>query len=823
MKILKLVLSGYRRLMLNNIHHLELTPNSTYQLILGTNGCGKSSVLYELSPLPAIANNYIKGGFKTIELKHKDSNYVLHSNFKNGNRHSFLCNGEELNQGGTLTVQKELVVQHFNITVEIHELLIGEAHFTNLSPTRRREWMTRLCDVDFSYAIGVYQKLKTSLRDTQGALKHVKNRIVNESNKLLLIGDLEDQEAVYLNLHAELDKLFRERDNQIQPIFSLNSKIDRGLADIESLAKLLIEKTPKLPLGADYTSIEDINAALINQQVFLEVKETLRQRIGQEYQELVQLIQQFKDAGISELDSVRQQCDNLIQERDGYRVKIERWQEIVGNPITLLPTFYNVSGDLITLLQNFILNEERQYTPQTLSQEQEQLRSNNQQHNLLQNKIAHIESQLERFEALVAQNCPACGHQWIPGRTEADIKLLEQQKVGLLQQLHELEVTLQKNRDFIEQAHLSVQQFYTLKQLSREYPTLKQLWETILLSKELNTNPVALISLVYSYGRDLEVHSNIYKLEERIARLEKLFESTENESQLGSLNQRLESLALQIEELTVILTHGREKYTQLTRYHKHVKVYLEKITTLKDLLDHLIEDKDQLIKAQRALELETVIKAHQNKLAVLQSQRTEKHTLEGIIANLKQDELRLALDQAALEVLTENLSPSDGLIAEQLTGFIDSFVAHINQIIQSIWTYELRVLPCGLESGELDYRFPLLVKHEGRDNITPDIVKGSEAQVEVVNLAFRLVTMVYLGLHEYPLYLDEVGRSFDEQHRINVMNFLKRLVDTGNYPQMFLVSHYAAQYNIFPNPEVLVLDGTNILIPSTHNTHAVME
>jgi len=823
MKITKLILAGYKRLMLNNIHHLELNPTSIYQLILGTNGCGKSSVLYELSPLPATASNYIKGGYKTIELKHKNLLYVLNSNFKTGNRHSFLCNNEELNSGGTLTVQKELVEQHFNITQEIHELLIGESHFTDLSPIRRREWMTRLCDVDFSYALGVHQRLKIALRDTQGALKHTKNRIVSEANKLLTIGDVTEIETNYQTLYQELDKLFRERDQEIQPIISLNNKIDRALNDIEILAQRLIEKTPRLPTGSNFTSLEDIQAELLRQQVFLEVKESLRQHIGQEYQELVQLIQQFKEAGVNELDSINQQCDLLKQERDSYRAKVEYWHEIIGNPVTLLPTFYAVNGDVIKLLQTFVKNDEHQYTPQSLTQEQETLRANNQQHNLLQNKIAHIESQLERYENLIAQNCPACGHQWIPGRTESEIKRLEAQKQEFILQLRAIETVIQKNRDFIEIAQLSVQQFYTLKQLSREYPTLKQLWETILLSKELSTNASSLTHLVYSFGKDLDEHSKIYKLTERITRLEKLLENTENDSQLGGLKLRLESLTLQIEELTEIIAHTREQHTFLTKYHQHVKVYLDKVNTLNSQLNYLLEDKNQLIKAQRALELDTVIREHQHRLATLQAQRTEKQTLEGILADLKQDEIRLTLDQKALEVLTDNLSPSDGLIAEQLTGFIDSFVAHINQIIQSIWTYELRVLPCGLESGELDYKFPLLVKHEGRDNVTPDIVKGSEAQVEVVNLAFRLVTMVYLGLHEYPLYLDEVGRSFDEQHRINVMNFLKRLVDTGDYPQMFLVSHYAAQYNIFPNPEVLVLDGTNILTPNVHNTHVVLE
>lgn len=66
MKITQLVLSGYKRLLLNNTHYLKLDFESIYQLVLGTNGSGKSSVLYELSPLPAQSSHYVKGGINTL-------------------------------------------------------------------------------------------------------------------------------------------------------------------------------------------------------------------------------------------------------------------------------------------------------------------------------------------------------------------------------------------------------------------------------------------------------------------------------------------------------------------------------------------------------------------------------------------------------------------------------------------------------------------------------------------------------------------------------------------------------------------------------------
>jgi len=178
------------------------------------------------------------------------------------------------------------------------------------------------------------------------------------------------------------------------------------------------------------------------------------------------------------------------------------------------------------------------------------------------------------------------------------------------------------------------------------------------------------------------------------------------------------------------------------------------------------------------------------------------------------------LDAEAYRLLKEELSPTDGMIADQLKGFIGSFTGHLNSIIGQIWTYDLLVLPCGLGGGELDYKFPMQVRSS--DSVVEDIGSGSTGQMEVVDFAFKLIVMFYLKLHEYPLYLDELGHSFDEQHRITVMNFVKGLIETGGFSQAFLISHYAASHGTFNSAEVLVLDAANIAVPKIYNTHVTM-
>lgn len=74
-----------------------------------------------------------------------------------------------------------------------------------------------------------------------------------------------------------------------------------------------------------------------------------------------------------------------------------------------------------------------------------------------------------------------------------------------------------------------------------------------------------------------------------------------------------------------------------------------------------------------------------------------------------------------------------------------------------------------------------------------------------------------------PLYLDELGSSMDEQHRINMMQVLSELIETEQCSQLFLVSHFAALHEQFNNSEIMILNTKNILnMPRTFNKHVTI-
>ena len=230
--------------------------------------------------------------------------------------------------------------------------------------------------------------------------------------------------------------------------------------------------------------------------------------------------------------------------------------------------------------------------------------------------------------------------------------------------------------------------------------------------------------------------------------------------------------------------------------------------------------RQRAIDSLRNQHVDTVVAIHQTDLAIMHRQLTEKHALDGIIRDLTTSHDDVQENFQALSLLADTLSPTEGIIAEQLTGFITCLVGQLNSIIAALWTYDMTVQPCGMASGELDYRFPLQI--QSADHVAPDVAKGSKAQQQVVNFAFQLTVMLYMELTDYPLYLDEPGEGFDEQHRTNLIGFVKQLMDANHHSQLFLVSHYAATHGSLINSEVLVLDSSNITVPGEFNKHVVM-
>ena len=111
---------GFKRFIHNNIQELSVDFTSPFQSILGTNGCGKSSMMTELTPFPPHKGLFDKDGMRELEFTHRASSYRIVNDYST-DKHSIYKDGNELFSNLNPTMMAGVVKQLFNIdrTIDI--------------------------------------------------------------------------------------------------------------------------------------------------------------------------------------------------------------------------------------------------------------------------------------------------------------------------------------------------------------------------------------------------------------------------------------------------------------------------------------------------------------------------------------------------------------------------------------------------------------------------------------------------------------------------------------------------------------------------------
>ena len=338
MIITSLELYKYKRFSLNNINKFTISPTQAIQLIIGTNGCGKSSLIRELTPSAPDSNDYWKDGYKLIKVTNRGNDYTLKSTFSPTTRHSFIKNdGPDLNPGGTITVFKELVKQELGITQEIHDLLTGIELFNSMSPSRRREWFTRLSDTSYDYALSVYNRLKERSRDLSGALKLAKKHFATESSKV--ISPVEE-----LKLRNDVELTFKELNLLIERCAPLDNPVsfyeqDKNikLDELHKLSTRLLRMKCVAPYGTHpygvnpqgmnyrdewgerihngFNSIEEVESLIAKFNHDITVKQTILNTAVNEYSKIANNIKILIKTGEEGVASLRVKIDGFKNDR----------------------------------------------------------------------------------------------------------------------------------------------------------------------------------------------------------------------------------------------------------------------------------------------------------------------------------------------------------------------------------------------------------------------------------------------------------------------------------------------------------------------------
>lgn len=831
MLFLSIEIANYKRFPLGMFKKLHINFAGRFQLVLGTNGSGKSSLMREISVLPSDYKDFYTDGYKIVTLSHRSRQYRLVSDFRNGEKkYQFFCDDENLNVGDNITGFKELARQHFNVTAEIMDVMTGIKNFTSMSVAERRRWLIDISQADYSFALRYHAKLCEELRDCQGSIKRNQNRLILEKEAILTPeaeAYLQEQSNKIHNLIMSFVKL---RGSGNHNPHAIAKSLEQTNESLMTMSRNLVEASKKLAAFSEKSNmtkeaLEEERLTLSAQIAEVDTRiELMYERINFITQQISKLEHEHIGSAAdldNKLDLLAMQ---IAEAKRGLVLSIE-----YHDPILAANALKGAIGGIVEAIGQLKPNLNGRYTRSGLEALKTDLRDVRvllTSLDLKQKETLKIIEAQKHLATHAETECPKCEHKWVIGydpallkRAEANLeKQTEEYKAAKLK-LEELEV---REVDYMEYAaslnnyrryvsanivleplfiylddnNLILEDPYKAKDIVQH--ALNDLI-TLVKIKDLETefNSVTEIKTLANESSDLDMHKLQTEADERGQEVLKL-----HARQKELLDQRNENRL--ITNLLETVQSLRDKIKQtLNGDYKKLK---------KDLDQHLVAmDCDRVIG-----ELEIERTRISNLISKQQMQTAVVRQLETEIASLEEESklLKLAVDE---------LSPKEGLIAKGLTGFINHFVARCNSIIKKIWLYPLVIVPVEIKNGELelDYKFKMVVN----DKLpVADISIGSSAMQEIVNLAAKIASMQYLGMSDYPLYLDEFGSKMDPMHREAAFNAITTIIASADFSQIFMISHHEQSYGSLTDCNLVVLDRSNVILPTaiTANSNVVM-
>jgi len=812
MIIRKLVLYKFKRFFLTNITKLTYAPSNNTQLILGKNGSGKSQLFNQLTPLPPVLKKeFYPDGYKIIEISHKGKEYIISSGYHAPNKHSFIVNGTELNTGGTITVQNDLVKEHFRIDNKINEILLGINNFTIMTPNERKKWISHISRTDYSYAIGVYNDLRSRYSVLSGGVKLLESNLEEYNNILSTNGDRDTLVRDIKELNSVIEELLTNIDHSVEN--DTISVRDSVLKDTELLRRL--SNTNITSRGVLVNSITKAGVTIENTKKIItdimsdigKIESMRGDKSKSEYiamrEDLIKRMRSIEDGltsiGITDIDFKDMKNIN------------DNWGEI--RPV------------LIERLNELERYRDTNSRKEDIDALQSTLDSLNSVYDSLEAKRLKLDTELEHLKehkSKDAVTCPKCNNIFNPGYSADLEKSLTIEKSKLTELLQTKKEEIARITKLLNTTHTRYEHVKGIRELVYRYNNLKPIWVWLLANTKLTEagfnidNKLNQIVVLSNDWKDYISYTD--KLKQIDTYIEKLTIQEDTYKQLTSTN--LEELRKRLYQHKELLSSTT---TLLEDNHKLLTT-LDHIDTIKDRLKRNIakhyairNNKLKILKNNYLTDVITKLKETHHDLTV------KLNRLDNVNSRLVTDKKKLTEYEhriKVLKIMLAELSPKEGIIAKSINSFLQVFITDINSIINRVWSYKIELQIPDIEDKDLDYKFKVKVDD---NEVIEDINRLSSSMKEIVDLAFRIVFMMHFRINDFPLMLDEFGRTFDKEHQYSAYNAIDKIL-SSSFTQVFIISHYSENYGMLSDADINILSTDGIdAVSKKYNENLILE
>jgi hypothetical protein len=840
MKIVQLTLSDFLLVKDSGISKMTVNFTTAIQLIIGSNGCGKSQYSKQLSVYPASRSLFGKKGFKSLIIEKDGFEYKLESEYeKPSSPHAFyeVGNEENLNTGRTTDIQKELILEHLGITPLVDDLIMNRIVFPKMKSTARKEFLMANNPNDIGFISQELKKVSSKIRACKSNIARLQSRKILLEQDLLSIEDVQALETE--KLHIEKDLSFFQ--NQIMEI-DIGSKIIGSLEEVQLSVNPLRENLKKIRFKMrhfSHISRDNNERTILKNKLSGQISsfntrlEEMDALIIKQSEELSDLEVQYRDLSP---DGDLQEIENTILRLELDRDKLKTSKPDFEISRENLNHYYNSIETIGQVLSTFqTIGNTPLYSSKKRNHREKILSNAQYKQSRYEMTLADLRSQYDELskrhsmspsdipDTPCAKNaCPLYAHFMEGYETTESKRVSIKARIEKGERLYKrLTLFISKMIDYFnitKQYHDKIQ---WLVNEAQGNPILHSVLRSLDILSTLSSSP----NRIYQRLKDEYDHIDQWiKYKEVLEQLE--VTNTLKQRCMGSQSHDTIKLVVSIENLKRSLQALRTEITNVSDNLYKSKRQLEDICKYEDIKSevlqlqekyshyiHYLADRHELDKLsflKRAVEdirSNTYLRMSEVERTLRAQSGLKERYQEEVVNELNRIEKDLSdlihIEKALIDI------PKEITI-----DFLNGIFEQANKIIEMVWTIPFRIEPLSYDNP-LNYEFMI----SGDNDSLREMDDCSEGQTEILSLAINLALRIELGHLNLPIVLDETGRTFDEKHKQNLVFLLKKLLDENIISQIFLISHHAVMHDSFSNTETLVIRSDNVMLPEKYNDH----
>lgn len=818
MRINAFTVSGYTgRMSLNQDNKtLHMKMDSDIQILIGSNGSGKSSLMSLLQLCIPKGSDFEPDGFVSHEIEHNGKQYFLNVSFKTvQGSFSFkeLRDDEwiELNKSLNVTTQKDLIALTFGITSDVQSLLSGKESFVGMSAARRRQWFVNMSQTNYDYAIGVFLRMKDAHRDVTGFIKRSKDHLTKIHAERLSEADLSQLLIKQQHLQEDIVTLLKHSSPDRKDKQLIVSKVRNLLNDV---AKITLVKYPEVNTPLERYDQHSLDAAIMGLNEALEDTSQRSRRLFGTWQELSNNLKAVTDVGAENAQSLKDEQARLSAQVKDLEAGL-KYKLVVGDARVAYELYRRNKQDLLQAIFAMPGNPDEKYSASKLNVIVNELASLEQYSRSLRIKLANLDAEIAIEMKVMSDHqttCPSCDHRYIHGfnpkdhdeKIEAATKIRDEIVIndGLADDLVARKFEFELYREALFALRSKVSKLNSIAGFE------KMLWDV----PQFYTYPANAAVLINDVENELEAMSSLEASQVRLSAVnaDLLVLGKLSNNDLVHYQSRLDEYALQLETMASETNRKRAKVNELNAFRKATTALHSANLSVQDKLGQINDLYTAYLHELYNEGVDSMRSTATSELALVDNILLKNKMALSNIEMLEKEIAKSTIDEKIYKVVLEELSPTTGLIAEGMIGFINDFIGAMNTLIKKVWSYPMEIKSIQIQEDcvDLDYKFPFVVG----DDLTPklDVDQGSSGMVEMFNLVFVITSLRCLKLLDLPLYLDEFGSKFDKAHRVNSSHAIKTIMEELPFTQLFMISHYHNSYGSFANAQTTVLCSKNI-------------